>query len=209
MIKVYGFPHSRSLRITWLLEELGLEYDYQLINLSKGDNRAVEFLAVNPAGKVPVIQDDGLVIFESAAIVSHLSDKYGDAQIIPAPGTDARGLFEQWSYFSVCELEQPLWTIGKHKFALPAKYRVKEIFATASWEFQQALKILSQGLGDKDYLLGAAFSAVDILVAHTLNWGVKFEQPIPQANLNAYRERVMARPAGAKALARETQSLEG
>ena len=149
MIKVYGFPHSRSLRITWLLEELGLEYDYQLINLSKGDNRAVEFLAINPAGKVPVIEDDGLVIFESAAIVSHLSDKYGDAQIIPAPGTD------------------------------------------------------------KDYLMGAAFSAVDILVAHTLNWGVKFEQPIPQANLNAYRERVMARPARAKALARETQSLEG
>lgn len=209
MIKVYGFPNSRSLRITWLLEELGLDYQYQLIDFSKGDNRAPAFLAINPAGKVPVIEDDALVMFESAAIVTYLADKYGDGALIPAVGTAARGLFEQWSYFAVCELEQPLWTMGKHKFALPEEHRVKEIFATAAWEYQKALALLSQGLGEQDYLLGEAFTAVDILTAHTLQWGVKFEQPLEQANLNAYRERVMSRPARVKALARETQALAG
>lgn len=209
MLKVYGYPNSRSLRITWLLEELGLDYDYQLIDFSKGDNRAPAFLSMNPAGKVPVIQDNELVLFESAAIVSHLADSYGDSAIIPAVGSAARGLFMQWSYFAVCELEQPLWTMAKHKFALPAEHRVKEVFATAGWEFQQALKVLSQGLGEQDYLLGDSFTAVDILIAHTLQWGIKFEQPIPQANLNAYRERLMSRPARVKALARETQALEG
>jgi glutathione S-transferase len=209
MIKVYGFPNSRSLRITWLLEELGLDYAYQLIDFSKGDNRSPAFLAINPCGKVPVIEDDALVMFESAAIVSYLADKYSDSTLIPVGGSTQRGLFEQWSYFAACELEQPLWTIGKHKFALPADQRVKEIFPTAAWEFQKALALLSQGLGDQEYMLGDQFSAVDILIAHTLNWGVKFGQPVEQDNLNAYLKRVISRPAMAKALARETAALQG
>ncbi|MEH6470469.1 MAG: glutathione S-transferase family protein [Halopseudomonas sp.] len=209
MIKVYGYPNSRSLRITWLLEELGLDYDYQLIDFAKGDNRSPAFLAINPNGKVPAIDDDGLVLFESAAIVSYLADKYGDGSLIPALGTAARGLYEQWNSFAACELEQPLWTMGKHKFALPAEHRVPAIFATAEWEFQQALAVLSRGLGDNDYMLGDSFGAVDILVGHILNWGLKFKQPIEQANLNAYRERVMSRPAQVKALERETQAMEG
>ncbi len=209
MVKVYGSPNSRSLRITWLLEELGIDYQYQLIDFSKGDNRTPTFLALNPAGKLPVIEDDALVMFESAAIVSYLADKYGDSSLIPVVGSHLRGLFEQWSYFAVCELEQPLWTMAKHRFALPEERRIQEIFATASWEYQKALEVLSQGLGDKDYLLGDSFTAVDILIAHTLQWGVKFEQPIEQVNLNAYRERLLARPAMAKALAREIQALKG
>ncbi len=208
MVKVYGYPNSRSLRITWLLQEMGLEYDYQVIDFAKGDNRAPAFLAINPAGKVPVISDGELVMFESAAIMAYLADRYGDGVFIPPAGTPERGLYDQWSYFSACELEQPLWTIGKHKFALPAEHRLPEIFGTAGWEFQQALKILSQGLGDNEYLLGDHFSAVDILVAQTLNWGVMFKQPVEQPNLVAYLERLMARPARVAALQRETQALE-
>lgn len=209
MIKVYGSPNSRSLRITWLLQELGLDYDYQLIDFFKGDNRAPEFLAVNPAGKVPVITDGDLVMFESAAITSYLADRYSNGVLIPAAGSPERGLYDQWSYFVACELEQPLWTIGKHKFALPAEQRVAAIFGTAAWEFQKALKILSQGLGDNSYLLGDRFSAVDILAAQTLAWGIKFEQPVEQENLKAYLERLMARPAREAAAQRERSALEG
>ncbi|MFT6914829.1 MAG: glutathione S-transferase [Motiliproteus sp.] len=209
MIKVYGFPNSRSLRITWLLEELGLDYQYQLIDFSKSDHRASAFLAINPGGKVPVIEDAALVMSESAAIVTYLADKYGNNAVIPAAGTASRGLYEQWSYFAVCELEQPLWMLAKHKFALPEAHRVKEIFATAGWEYQKALALLSQGLGDQEYLLGEGFTAVDILIAHTLQWGVKSGQPLEQANLDAYRQRLQARPARVKALARETEALAG
>jgi len=195
MITVYSTPNSRGTRITWLLEELGQVYDYHLIDFSKGDGKSPEFLAINPAGKVPAIEDDGLVMTESGAIVTYLADKFGDAGLIPEVGSKARGKYEQWSYFVLCELEQPLWTMGKHKFALPKEQRVTEIFPTAAWELQKALQLFSDGLGDNDYMVENRFTAVDILLAHTLIWATRFEQPIEQANLQAYLKRLSSRPA--------------
>jgi len=207
MIKVFGFPKTRSLRVTWMLEELGLDYDYQLINFAKGDSQSEAFLKVNPAGKVPAIQEDGMVMIESGAIVTYLADKFSSGELIPKTGTHERAKYEQWSFFALTELEQPLWTMGKHKFALPKDYRVAEILPTAAWEFQKAVKLLSEGLADNDFILGDAFSAADILIAHTLRWGMSFKQPVDQENLKAYLERVESRAARSAADQRETQAL--
>jgi glutathione S-transferase len=203
MITVFGSPQSRSMRVTWLLEELGVEYDYHLVDFSTAGHRAPEYLAINPAGKVPAIRDGDLVLLESGAILTYLADKYSEKGLIPAVGTPDRGLFEQWSYFAVCELEQPLWTMGKHKFALPAEKRCRDVLPTAAWEFQKAVQLLSEGLGDREYILGATLSAVDILLAQTLIWGMFFKQPVEQANLKAYVKRMQSRPAMLRALQRE------
>jgi glutathione S-transferase len=206
MLKVYGIPKSRSSRITWLMEELNQPYEFHLIDFSKGDNRSSEFLAINPAGKVPAIDDDGFVMIESGAIVNYLADKHAGEGLIPPAGSEARGLHEQWSYFALTELEQPLWTQGKHRFAIPEEHRVPAVIETAAWEFQKALALLSNGLGDKDYILGNQFQAVDVQLGHTLLWGSHFEQPIEQENLKAYFERVTARPALARAMKKEQAS---
>ena len=223
MIKVYGFPKTRSIRITWLLEELAQPYEYCLVDFTKGDSKSEKYLSINPAGKVPAIQDDELVMTESGAIVAYLAEKYGSEKygaekfgsekngsekLIPASATKARAKYEQWSYFAMAELEQPLWTMGKHKFALPKDLRVPEVLATAAWEFQKSLTLLSDGLADNDYILGDQFSAVDILLAHTLRWGLNFGQPIEQANLMAYLERMEVRPALKNAKAREQSELK-
>ncbi|MFC3149962.1 glutathione S-transferase family protein [Litoribrevibacter euphylliae] len=207
MIKVYGFPKTRTLRVTWMLEELGVDYEYQLVNFAKGDSQSPEFLAVNPAGKVPAIEIDGQVTFESGAIVTFLADKYASGKLIPEAGTLERAVHDQWSFFVLTELEQPLWTMGKHKFAIPKEHRVAEIFPTATWEFQRALALLSQGLGDKPYILGDSFSAADILIAHTLRWALSFKQSIEQDNLKSYLERVESRDSRSLADQRETQAL--
>lgn len=207
MLTVFGFPNSRSLRITWMLEELGQPYNYQLVDFTKGGNRAPEYLAVNPAGKVPALLDGDQPICESGAIVTHLADKFPEAGLIPKPGITARGRHEQWSYFAVCELEQPLWTIGKAKFALPEAQRVPAILPTAAWEFQKALALFSEGLGKQDYILGDRFQAADILLGHTLIWANTFKHPIEQANLQAYMERIVARPALAAARQREQSAM--
>ncbi|WP_421867146.1 glutathione S-transferase family protein [Motiliproteus sp.] len=207
MIKVFGYPNTRSLRVTWLLEELGLDYDYHLVDLAKAEHHSDRYRAINPNGKVPAITDGELVMFESAAIASYLADKYGDNRMIPEIGTLERGLYEQWNRFAVCELEQPLWTIAKSKFALPKEHRVAQIQPTCEWEFQRALQVLSQGLGEQDYLVGNRFSAADILTAQTLQWGTLFKQAIEQPNLQAYRERLLARPAVARAKQREADAL--
>lgn len=206
MITLYGFANSRSLRVAWMLEELGVDYHYEPVDLRKGEGQAPEYQAINPAGKVPTLKDDDFVLTESGAIVSYLGDKFGNRELVPEPGTPLRGKYEQWCHFSMSELEQPLWTIGKHKFALPAEYRVPEIFPTASWEFQKALALLSQGLGDEPFILGEEFSAADIMLSHTLLWATAFKQPLEAENLQRYLERTQARPALQRAREREQQS---
>lgn len=208
MITLYGFPNSRSLRVSWLLEELGADYDYQLIDLRSGAGQSPEYLAINPGGKVPALRDGDLVLTESAAIVTYLGDKSANRQLVPEPGTPLRGKYDQWCHFAMCELEQPLWNIAKHKFAIPEQYRVANIVPTADWEFQKALNVLSQGLGDKPYILGDSFSAADILLAHTLFWGKAFEQKIEQPNLLDYIGSIQDRPALQRAREREQNALE-
>ncbi len=204
MLTVYGVPQSRSTRILWMLEELQQPYEFKSINFSKGESQAPEYLAINPAGKVPALLDGDFVLTESAGINTYLGDKFEARHLIPAPGTELRGKYEQWCYFAVCELEQPLWTMGKHRFAIPEEYRVEEIFPTAEWEFQKALALFSQGLNDNDYILGENFSAADILLCQTLFWAMSFEQKIEQQNLRDYIERLQSRPALIKAKERET-----
>jgi glutathione S-transferase len=203
MITLYSFPKTRGRRVTWMMEELGENYEFKLIPSGEKGFKSDVFLKINPAGKVPAIQDGELVLTESAAIVTYLGDKFPNKGLVPAAGTTERGKYNQWSYFALTELEQPLWTIGKHKFALPEDKRIPAIFDTAAWEFQQALKILDKGMVDNNYILGDSFSAADILICHTLNWGTNFGQPIEQVKLKAYQERVSSRDALQRAIFRE------
>lgn len=208
MIKVYGFPNSRALRVTWTLEELGLEYDYKLVDMRKGETKEPDYLAIHPGGKVPAIQHDGATLTESAAIINYLCTLNADAELIPQSAY-RRAEYDQWCFFAIGELEQPLWTMGKNMFALPEEQRCPAILKTAEWEYQKALGLFSKGLGDHDYILGDHFSAADILLAHCLFWGVAFKQSIEQDNLKAYMGRMGARPALAKARNREQSALTG
>lgn len=203
MITLYGTASSRSLRVSWMLEELGLDYDYQPIALMKGEGRSEHFLAINPGGKVPALRDGDLILTESAAIVTYLGDKAGDRALVPAPGSADRGRCDQWCHFVIGELEQPLWTIAKHTFAIPEQYRVPAVIATAEWEFQRALALVSQVLAKQAYILGDQFSAADILIAHTLLWADFFRQTLDAAGIRDYMARTVARPALQRARDRE------
>ncbi|ARU58221.1 glutathione S-transferase [Oleiphilus messinensis] len=207
MLTVYGHPNTRSTRITWMLEELGQDYDYKLVNFVKGGSKSAEFLAINPAGKVPVLVDGDLVLSESGAIVTYLGDKFPDRGLVPEVGSAARAHYQQWAFFALCELEQPLWTMAKHKFALPEAQRVPAVRETAVWEFQKALDLLDGHLADHTFIVGQDFSAADILVAHTLAWGMAFKQPITQKNVQRYFAAIGVRPALQAAMNREKQAL--
>ena len=204
---VYGYPNTRTLRVTWLLEELGLEYKFELVDLMKGAARKEPFISLNPGGKVPVLQTEAGVLTESLAIVNYLCSIAPDSELIPTLSPYRRAQYDQWTVFSMVELEQPLWTIGKNKFALPKDYRVADIIPTAEYEFQVALKLLSQGLAEHDYILGDHFTAADILIGHSLFWGMSFGQKIEQENLKAYMGRLGVRPALSAARDKEKQAL--
>lgn len=207
-LKVYGFVNTRSLRVVWALEEAGLRYEYQCINLMQGAARSASFIAKNPGGKLPVLEVDGEHFSESTALVNLIAAQRPEAMLMPQGHNLTRARYDQWSQFAVCELEQPIWTMTKHKFALPEKLRCAEIFKSAAWEYQKALALLSEGLGGQDYILGESFTAADILLGHSLFWGEQFRQAVDQQNLRDYMARLRSRKAFALARAREQEAFE-
>lgn len=202
MIKLIGAPHTRSLRVSWVLEELGLDWQYERLDFSKGEHKSKEFLALNPGGKIPVLIDNGLVITESAAIILYLAEKYGGSKLLPERGSEASAKHHQWVSFITTELEQPLWTMAKHKFALPAELRQAGMSTVATWEFYKAANIVEDLLPETDFLLGEDLMVADILLTHTLLWATSFKQTLPD-KLAQYRDRVTARPAMAAAAQKE------
>ncbi|MDZ7620917.1 MAG: glutathione S-transferase N-terminal domain-containing protein [Candidatus Competibacteraceae bacterium] len=147
MLQVYGCPNTRSTRVVWALEEAGAEYDYHKVDLLAGAGRQPSYLALNPGGKVPALVDGELVLTESAAICNYIGDRFPASGLTPVAGSRDRARYDQWCFFVLSELEQSLWTIAKHRFALPEKRRVPAIIETAAWEFGVAAKLLALGPG--------------------------------------------------------------
>jgi glutathione S-transferase len=202
-LKIYVFPNTRSARAVWAAEEAGADYDLIRVNLTKGEGRSPAYLQINPGGKVPVLDDNGLTISESAAIVTYLGEKFPGSELIPAAGTEERAHYHRWCSFAIGELEQPLWTLAKHQFAIPEKYRVPAIRETALWEFSVAVDVLALGLGTREFILGESFSGADILLAHTLRWARGSQVSIASVALDDYADRMLARPAFKRTLERE------
>jgi glutathione S-transferase len=201
-MKVYGYPGTRSARAVWVLEEAGAQYDYQLVDLKKGEARQPPYLQLNAGGKVPACVDDQLTLTESAAICIYVADKFPEAQLIPT-ATAERARCIQWCFFAMTELEQPLWTMAKHTFALPEKHRVPAIMDTARWEFERAAKTLAIGLADDDYIVGGKFSIADLLLANILGWARDRQLQFASDALNNYANRMLARAACKRAIERE------
>ena len=170
MLKLYGFPQTRSDRVAWILQELDLEYEFIKVDLMKGEHRSPEFLAVNPNGKVPALVDGDVVLYESAAICIYLAEKHPEKGLLPTDLVERAELL-QWLFFCFTELEAPLWTRQKHTFVFPEKWRVPEIFPSCEWEFQRRLKTVETVLADgREYLVGSKFTVADLILTGIIGW---------------------------------------
>jgi glutathione S-transferase len=204
---VYAAPASRSTRVLWTLEEIGQDYALVLVDLVHGGGRRPGFLALNPGGKVPVLVDGDLVLTESLAICTWLGDRFPESGIVPPPGTRERARHDQWCAFVVTELEQPLWTIARHRFVLPEPRRVPAVVDTARWEYERAAAVLDAGLGEREFLAADRFTVADVLAAHTLRWGRKAAPGVAGERLEAYADRMLARSALARVREREASGV--
>lgn len=202
MITIYGYPYTRSTRATWALEEIGVEYDFVPVNLSKGEHKKPEFLKINPGGKVPALVDGDLFLAETSAIVTYICEKFPASKLVPSDIAD-RARYFQWAFFNMTELEAPLWTMSKHTRLLPEEHRVPAVAESCIWEFHRAAAVLAQHMEGREYAVGNQFSAADILLGGTLNWARTTKISFESVVLEAYADRLLARPALAKARARE------
>ena len=196
MLTLYHSPQSRSVRPRWLLEELGVPYEVKLLNLQAGDQKKPEYLKLNPNGAVPTLVDGDLVLWESAAIVMHLADKFPDKQLAPAVGTPARAKYYQWVQFAMNGLEPPAVAIFLNTIQKPEAERIPQVLPEAQRQLAAAVKVVEDALVGRDHLLGAQFSAADVMVGSTISWAqmmglVGADRP----NVAAYLGRLAARPA--------------
>ena len=202
MIKLYHSPRTRSVRIFWLVEELGVPYELTPVAFTPETLKSPDYLKVNPLGKVPSIQDGDLTMFESGAILEYILEKYGNGRFAPAPGTPARARFLQWVHFAEATALPPLADMAQHMLFKPEAERIPAVVADARTRITAVLGVLEQALAGKQYLLGTEFSGADIMMGYTLLL-VKWFGLISDAYPNAagYLARLEQRPALQKALA--------
>ena len=196
-MKLHGTSRGRSLRSLWLLEELGVEYEHNPIDSQEGAKRP-EYLAINANGKIPALEDDGLVLFESMAINLYLARKY-DAGLQPKGAEDeARAV--QWSMWAMTEIEPPLVVILRKGTIAPEDERNEAAAKEGEAQLQQPLDVLNNALDGRPYLLGANFCVADLNVASVLSW-VRFLKVDLSAypNVERWFRECVSRPALKKA----------
>lgn len=199
-MKLYFNPLTRSTRPRWMLEELGVPYETATVDVMKGEQRHPAYMAkVHPLGKVPALEDNGITIIESAAIVMHLADKYPEKGLAPAVGSNERGEYYQWILFAMTEAEPPLVTIFLNTRILPEDQRNPAAVAQAIERFKAPAAVLQERLKGREYIVGDKFSAADVVVAGVLTLGNRVDQLAEFPGLKAYMGRLMERPAAKKA----------
>jgi len=192
-MKLYEFGPSRALRVRWTLQELDVPFEAVEINLRAGEQRSPEFLKINPAGKLPVLVDGDIVLTESVAIVLYLAEKYPDKRLIPSDPAQRAQLY-RWLLFAATELEQPLWRIARHTLLYAEDKRLPGEIALAREDFAAMAQIMEAHLRERNFVAGDTVTVGDFVLAYTLDWAklVKLLDPFPV--LDAYLERMYARP---------------
>lgn len=203
MLKVYGIKASRAIRVMWLCRELGLNFEHVKVNFADPSTKTPDFLAINPGGKVPAIDDDGFGLYESMAINFYLAKKHGSA-LVPKD-LKSEALILQWSFWVMTEIEKPLLVVllQRMQFSDPnaEKYFRErnplnpELEKTSIEALQKPLKTLDAFLTNKAYLLGNEFTLADLNVASVLNWAVRSKLDLSAfPNAKRWLEVCLARP---------------
>jgi glutathione S-transferase len=168
MLKIYGIPRSRAFRTLWLAKELGLDYDNVMIGTS-GESREASFLAINPNGHIPTIDDDGFILSESMAINLYLAKKHALGTLYPTALADEARTW-QWSLWGITEIERPVLTAMFNRAILPEDKRDAALADAAEKEMQAPLRVLDGAVSQTPYLIGSDFTVADLNVASILSW---------------------------------------
>jgi len=188
MMKLYWAPRSRSFTALWLMEETGQPYERVLTDITTGAQKAPEYLAINPMGKVPALADGDATLAEAAAICAYVAERYPEAKLAPPLGDPRRAKYLYWLFFSPGCIEPSI-------VQLATKIEMNPV--AAGWgEAQRVFDVLDAALSKGPWLLGDSFSAADVMIGSGLHYAVRlFKMVPPRPSFDAYLARCAARPA--------------
>ena len=193
MLQVFGRVKSRTFRVVWLLEEL--KTPYELIEVAP---RSEEARKVYKNGKIPFILDNKILVSDSVAILTYLSDKHKN--FTETPGSTIRAKQDAFTFRILDEFEALLWVAAKHTYIFPTEKKVPEIINILKWEFTRNQEKLVEEFSIENFLCGEKFLVPDILLVHCLVWAKSMDFPICD-RLIKYLDKLSCRPAYQKAFA--------
>jgi len=182
---------SRGQIIRWMLEEVGVEYEQQIINYGE-HMKSPEYLAINPMGKIPAIKHGDKVVTECAAICAYLAVAFPEAGL--APKDEQMADYHRWMFFAAGPLESAVIN-NAMGFNVDADQERMAGYGT----YEVTIRTLDQWFENNKYVCGDTFTAADVYVGAQIDWGMMFKTVTETDNFNAYAERLRARPAYIKA----------
>lgn len=188
MIEFWTNPMSRGQIAHWMLEEMGQPYTTNWLDWGPGGNKRADFLAINPMGKVPTIRHDAKVVTEAAAIILYLADAFPQATL--KPEGSALADYYRYTFFAAGPMEQAV-TANAMGWQVPEGRDGMAGFGT----YENAVNALETMLNDRDYVCGKTFTAADVYVGSTVDWGLSFKSIPSRPAFEAYAERLRDRPA--------------
>ena len=198
MITVFG--EGRGFRVVWLLEEMGLAYRLRSVDLLAGVGKDTEFLAINPAGFIPAIQDGDVTMVESIAIMEYLMARYGPTSLAPEPRDPTFPAYQQFLHLGEAGLAGSIYfVVGARNFAAEAdrdNYSARQ----AQEVFDTRLGLVTRQLARSPYLAGERFTAADISVTYALELAQRAGGVVLGEVEQAYVDRTSAREAYKRAM---------
>lgn len=198
MITVFG--EGRGFRVVWLLEEMGLAYRLRPVDLRAGVEADAEFLAINPAGFIPAIQDGDVAMVESIAIMEYLMARYGPTPLAPDPHDPAFPAYQQFLHLGEAGLAMGAYFVGGARNFAPEAERNNWSAGQALEMFESRLRLVTRQLARSPYLAGAAFTAADISVTYALELAQRFAGVAVGEAEQAYLARTSGRDAYQRAM---------
>ena len=200
MLTLHFAPNSRASRSLWLLEELGLTYQLNRMDFSPKDLKSDEHRARHPLGRIPVLEDDDISIYESGAIAEYILERHKNGGLKPAPEDPRFPEYLQWFHYCEGMVMPPINTIIVHTLLLPPDRQDETVRGQAERLLAKSWLPVEAAMVGKDYLIGD-FSAADTMLCHACimsqRLGIITEEAFPL--LSAYAARLLTRPACAKA----------
>jgi len=198
-IVLYHHPYSRAANVVWMLEEVGVPYELRFVDIMKGEHKGAELVRLNPMGKLPILTDDDVVVTEAAAIALYLGDRYSLGELAPRPDDPARATYLRWAFFAPSVIEPG-------SMAKMSGWSFKP--SQAGWgEYEAMLRAIDAAVADKAYLLGDRFSMADVVFGGTLRYMLRFKMLEASPVVQAYADRLAARPALVRAEARNAKVI--
>jgi glutathione S-transferase len=196
MTKLHGTSRSRSARSLWALEELGVNYEHNPMPTT--DAKSAAHLKLNPNGHVPVLEDDGVVLWESMAINLYLADKYGKNSLWPSDAA-GRAAAYQWSFWAMTEVEPHLITVLRNRVMAPPDQRDEKAASAAVEALKAPMNALEGALKGKEFLLGKTFTIADLNVAAVMSWIPMMKLDLSSTpNVAAWLQKCLGREANKK-----------